>query len=443
MPDRPHASACRALVVYVAVLNEGISREQELAHLRLLPGQQDLPPEVLHDHFVRLRLGNCTLKWERHSEYTRYSIVQSLPEDAGLEAENPPLDALAIDPDWLAAIPGRTITAIKLAMVIGDIANAPEAARRGQRWLGGRSVVASIMGTYGHSIAVTSFRLREDGFEHMLVIAPERTTETRAGRISQRLLELETYRMMALRGLPAAKALSPMLAEAESRLAEITARLENKAATDQELLDTLVALAARVERATAENQYRFAATQAYDAIVSQRIQELREKPISGTQTISEFMQRRLSPAIQTVAATAQRLSGLSQQHRAHQRAAAHPRRHRHRVAEPAAAGAAHPRPGPAAAHADDGGGAVDRGDLVLRDEPDLLRRQGGQGRRRADQPGAGRRRADPGGAVGRVAHQPAHPREAPRRARSLKRRRPTIAGPNLSRPTPRHEETRR
>ena len=105
---------------------------------------------------------------------------------------------------------------------------------------------------------------------------------------------------------------SPMLAEAESRLAEITARLENKAATDQELLDTLVALAARVERATAENQYRFAATQAYDAIVSQRIQELREKPISGTQTISEFMQRRLSPAIQTVAATAQRLSGLSQ-----------------------------------------------------------------------------------------------------------------------------------
>ena len=82
--------------------------------------------------------------------------------------------------------------------------------------------------------------------------------------------------MMALRGLPAAKALSPMLAEAESRLAEITARLENKAATDQELLDTLVALAARVERATAENQYRFAATRAYDAIVSQRIQELRE-----------------------------------------------------------------------------------------------------------------------------------------------------------------------
>ena len=159
-----------ALVVYVAVLNEGISREQELAHLRLLPGQQDLPPEVLHDHFVRLRLGNCTLKWERHSEYTRYSIVQSLPEGAGLEAESPPLDALAIDPAWLAAIPGRTITAIKLAMVIGDIANAPEAAKRGQRWLGGRSVVASIMGTYGHSIAVTSFRLREDGFEHMLAM---------------------------------------------------------------------------------------------------------------------------------------------------------------------------------------------------------------------------------------------------------------------------------
>jgi len=86
---------------------------------------------------------------------------------------------------------------------------------------------------------------------------------------------------MALRGLPAAKSLTPMLAEAEAALADITARLENKQATDQELLDTLVALAAKVERATAVHQYRFSATQAYHAIVGQRIAELREKPISG------------------------------------------------------------------------------------------------------------------------------------------------------------------
>jgi uncharacterized membrane-anchored protein len=46
--------------------------------------------------------------------------------------------------------------------------------------------------------------------------------------------------------------------------------------------------------------------------VAQRIGELREKAVPGTQTIGEFMQRRLSPAIATVAATAQRLTSLSQ-----------------------------------------------------------------------------------------------------------------------------------
>jgi uncharacterized membrane-anchored protein len=46
--------------------------------------------------------------------------------------------------------------------------------------------------------------------------------------------------------------------------------------------------------------------------VRQRIAELREETIPGTQTLGEFMQRRLSPAIATVAATAQRLASLSQ-----------------------------------------------------------------------------------------------------------------------------------
>jgi uncharacterized membrane-anchored protein len=67
-----------------------------------------------------------------------------------------------------------------------------------------------------------------------------------------------------------------------------------------------------VERATAEHSYRFAATRAYDTLVGQRITELREKAIPGTQMLGEFMQRRLSPAMATVAATGQRLVSLSE-----------------------------------------------------------------------------------------------------------------------------------
>ncbi len=302
-----------ALVVYVAVLNRGISREQECAHLRRLPGQQGLSPEQLQGNFLRLRFEGYTVKWERHTEFTRYSIVQPLPAQAALGANDPDLaDELVVTPEWLREIPGRVFAAIELAMVHGDL-DAPEAAMvQARRWFGERVVVASVMGNQGHSWAVTDFHLRDSGFERFLVIASPAVTETRAGRISQRLLELETYRLMALRGLSVAKELGAMLGEAEGALADITAQLENKSASEQELLDTLIALAARIERAMAEHDYRFAATRAYDTLVNQRLAELREQPVSGTQMLGEFLRRRLSPAIATVTATAQRLASLSE-----------------------------------------------------------------------------------------------------------------------------------
>jgi uncharacterized membrane-anchored protein len=302
-----------ALVVYVAVLNDGVSREQECAHLCTLPGQEDLRVERMQGNFLRLRLDGYTMKWERHSEFSRYSLVQTLPEHARLGATDPELlHGLVLPTDWLRNIPGRTIAAIKLVMVHGDLTDAESTFLVAQRWFGARPLVASLVGVNGHSWAVTDFALRPSGFERILVIAPEITSQTRAGRVSQRLLELETYRLMALRGLPVAKELAPLLANAEAELADITARLESKSAADQDLLDTLVSLSARVERITATHVYRFSATRAYEALVAQRIAELHEQTIPGMQTIGEFMQRRLSPAMATVAATEQRLASLSE-----------------------------------------------------------------------------------------------------------------------------------
>jgi len=301
------------LIVYVAVMNDGISRLQEHAHLACLPGHTDLAPDGLQGNFLRLQCEGYTVKWERHSEFTRYSIVQPLPSGTSLEAD--PLEImglLELDSSWVCAIPGRTIAAIQMVMLHGDPQQSIVELGNQKHWFADNPVVASLMGNNAHSCAITDFALNPDGFERMVVVAPNSTTQTRAGRIAQRLLELETYRLMALRGLPLAKDLGPLLSTAETELADITAQLENKTASDQRLLDALISLAAKVERATAEHVYRFSATRAYDALVSQRIGELRERAISGTQTIGEFMQRRLSPAMSTVAATAQRLASLSE-----------------------------------------------------------------------------------------------------------------------------------
>ena len=298
-----------ARVVYVAVLNDGVTRTQEAEHLRQLPGQQTLDAQALRDNFLRLQLPGYTLKWERHSEFSRYSIVQALdPSDPGSSDLS---TALRVAPEWLRGLPGRTMAAIDLVMLHADIGQAKALLEKEQWRFGGASVLASKLGG-GHSCAMTDFQIGADGFERMLVLAPPDISDTRAGRIAQRLLELETYRLMALKGLPVAKSLAPLLAECESGLADITAKLDDAGAAEQDLLAQLIGLAARVESATAAHSYRFSATQAYDAIVRQRIAELRELPIPGTQTLGEFMQRRLSPAMATVAASAQRLAALSQ-----------------------------------------------------------------------------------------------------------------------------------
>lgn len=299
-----------AVIVHVAVLNDGVSRADELVHLRRLPGHASLREDALGANFLRLRCEGYSLKWERHAEFTRYALVQPLPADT--QPGPPALDTLPlrVASSWLSAIPGRTFAAIKLVMVERPLTFAPSALAEARTWFGDQAVVASTMG--GHSLVVTDFHLRSSGFEHIIVLAEPGTPQTRAGRICQRLLELETYRLMALRGLPAAKALAPTLADVEARLASVTARLEQRGASEAELLDDLISTAARVEHATAEHQYRFSATQAYHAIVQARIDELHEGKVAGVQTLGEFMQRRLSPAISTVTATAQRLATLSQ-----------------------------------------------------------------------------------------------------------------------------------
>ncbi len=303
-----------ALVVYVAVLNDGVSREAESEHLRRLPGQQHLASEKLRGNFLRLRFATHTVKWERHTEFTRYSIVQHLPEHAYLGASQPDLlSELMVPPGWLAQIPGRTFAAVALAMTHGDLTQPEQTTALAQQWFGPGTLLGTFMGNHSHSAAFSDFLIRPDGFERMLVVSPPgRLSTERAGRISQRLLELETYRLMALRGLPMAKGLGPELGAAERALLQITGRLESTKASDQELLDELVSLASRVERSTAEHAFRFSATRAYDAIVAQRLAELRQKPVPGTQTLGEFMQRRLSPAMATVAATEQRLASLAE-----------------------------------------------------------------------------------------------------------------------------------
>ncbi len=157
-----------------------------------------------------------------------------------------------------------------------------------------------------NAIALTDLRIHEDGFSRLLLIN-EDMSEQQTGRVMQRLLEIETYRMMTLLALPVARELAPTLDEDEAELAGIgEALVDAESHHEQDWLDRLTRLSASSQVRHQRSNYRFAAADAYYEIVLQRINELRETRIQGVQTFEEFTTRRLTPAVKTYRAVSQR-----------------------------------------------------------------------------------------------------------------------------------------
>jgi uncharacterized membrane-anchored protein len=78
------------------------------------------------------------------------------------------------------------------------------------------------------------------------------------------------------------------------------------------LLDALVALAAELESEGVRSAYRFGATQAYEAIVTSRLEVIDEARVDGCSTWRSFLDRRLAPAMRTCRSVAGRQAELSQ-----------------------------------------------------------------------------------------------------------------------------------
>lgn len=293
----------------VVVANADVDLATECAHLAKLPGQRDLDVTQLGSGHLRVQVGACTLRWERHTDFTRYTLMRALPP-ATLINDVPQQYVSQLFPEdgWLEQVPGQTLAATHLVMLWGEPPHAVTRATAYGHWFAEGAAVASLMGTPPHSCVVTDLALQPDGFARMLVVAAQGMGEPRAGRIAQRLLDIETYRIMALRGLPAAQTLMAPLRDMEDALVALIA---NSEAPPETLLAQLLPLAASLEASLAAHRPLFDASRAYAAITAQRLSELREKQATDTRTLSEQIERRLAPALATMAATERRLEDLS------------------------------------------------------------------------------------------------------------------------------------
>jgi uncharacterized membrane-anchored protein len=299
----PERVATPSRVSYLAVLVDSEAREHELRHLQTLCRRHDVtapPAEATH---FRATLGSVRLKWERHGEFSGYTVSS---EDAPA-APYEDTAASMLPPGWLAGIPGRTIAAVN-AEVTRAGAEAPAASDLAQRFTG-LAVVGAEIGEGGAAL-YTDFKLHDDGCSRIWLVNRQ-LTEPQTGRMLQRLFEIEAYRVLALLALPIARRQAPRIAAIEGSLAMLTDRMARDGADDESLLKELTRLAAEVESGIAASQFRFGACEAYYGLVLRRIAELREVRLPGLQTIDEFMSRRLAPAAATCANVSQRLKGLA------------------------------------------------------------------------------------------------------------------------------------
>ncbi|ACI98216.1 DUF3422 family protein [Rhodospirillum centenum] len=290
-------------VTHLAILTgEPASLEREM--VAELCRRHGAPPPGPGDRHMLARIGTRQLKWERHTEFTSITVAaDGLAGDDDWSALDPELEA------WADRLPGERLVAVHVRVEPGA-GQAHWQERISILFPSGEAVGSSVYA--GDALAWTDFRIRPDGFSRMLLRDVRLLTPDRTGRLVQRLVELETYRMMALLSLPLAQEVGGQLSAMEHRLSEIVSSTAKALTPDAEhgLLDELTLLAAEAEALASRTRYRFSATTAYAELISRRLEELREERIGGLQRIGSFLSRRFFPAVRTCEAVGRRQAEL-------------------------------------------------------------------------------------------------------------------------------------
>lgn len=249
-------------------------------------------------------IGKARLKWEQHTEFVTYTLFVD-------QLEPRPFDAKAFDhfpADWLEQAPGVRITSALIR--VEQLMDEDQIVANLNDWFVAESLATSEV-LDGSAVIAGDFRIDAAGHMRFAMFTSARCGERRIGRIVQRLCEIETYKSMSMLGLARVRELSAPMAKLDTELSGLMSSMAGRTAAAEETLDGLLAISAELENMIAQSAFRFGATGAYEAIVNQRIEILREERFTGRQTFSEFMMRRFDPAMRTVKSTETRLQAMS------------------------------------------------------------------------------------------------------------------------------------
>ena len=273
-----------------------------------------LLPVQAAEKFYRVELDGFALRVERHTEFLTISFVEKglkvqtgISKDAFREASLPHMPFA-----WARNAPAALFHAIWV-----EVGGRPSTKLQQSDMLQVLDSRAVASNNFSDAAAQVHFAFDIDSAGYSRVVVFNKSIEAiRMGRIVQRIVEVETYRLLSLLGMATVKAYSTRLTDIEEVLNGLTNDLANEIKKPdgqvQQLLTVLSSQAADVEDIYSRTSYRLSATKAYLGILTGRLERMQFTRLSGFQGVRGFLDRRMTPAMDSCTAFSERLASLSQ-----------------------------------------------------------------------------------------------------------------------------------
>ena len=292
-------------ISHLALLNNRNNQDQEINLIGQLCERYSINPPLVNAVYFSATFGSFRLKWERHSEFSSYTFFVDGSFDAPFQ--KPAIEQ--IPQEWLKNLPGEVVAAAHIAFEDKDqpIRSIDELSK-----LFASNTVVGAKVAAGSAYAWTDNKIHGDGFARILIRDVD-LRRRQAGRLMKRLLDIETYRILAMLPVPLARQCIPKMSDFDKRLAELTEKNTtlNCLEDEQQVLDALNELSSEIESISAATNHRFSASISYYNIVKLRVSELREERIKGLQMFQEFMEQRLATSMNSCEAVHTYLEKLS------------------------------------------------------------------------------------------------------------------------------------
>ncbi len=307
MHSRPYQVVpCPALITHYVLLTDDHQKSLQFSHLqKLFEAFEQEVPECDQPN-LQFEAQGFRVRREVHLEFSAFTFI-----NFNVDPKNPfDKGGLAELPDnWLNELPGTVLSNFHVALQCIDDKD-QQLISNAKSLLEGYRLVGSSPQN-GDARLWTSFKQHSDGYGRFL-IGNVLMSDSQIGRLTQRIIEIETYRMLTLLALPLARENTAKLNAMDAQLVALTNQLACKGVfSEQEILLELTEMASQVEALRSRCAFRYSATFAYYDLVLKRLSELKEDEVSGHLSLSEFITRRLTPAVNTCRAANERLESLS------------------------------------------------------------------------------------------------------------------------------------